>query len=129
MSLSALAWIAVGGAIGSVMRYAFGLVILSRTGPGFPWGTFWINVIGSLLIGVVVEIAQTRAVGLPDNVRLFLTVGVLGGFTTFSSFAFETLTLASDGALWLAASYAAGSVAIGVAAVVAGMAGARLLLR
>jgi CrcB protein len=109
-----------------VLRYLAQVAAVQRFGPGFPFGTFAINVLGSFLIGVVIELAQTRAFGVTTEVRTFLAVGVLGGFTTFSSFAFESLTLIQDGAPGLAAAYALGSVALGIIAAVAGVALARL---
>lgn len=108
-----------------MIRYAVQVAAVQRFGPGFPFGTLAINVLGSFLIGLVIELAQTRAVGMPVELRAFLAVGVLGGFTTFSSFAFEALTLIQDGAPGLAAAYAAGSVALGLLAAVAGVALAR----
>ncbi len=116
---------ALGGAFGSVIRYLVQVLAVQRFGPGFPVGTFAINVLGSFLIGVVIELAQTRALGMTTELRTFLAVGVLGGFTTFSSFSFEALTLIRDGAPGLATAYALGSVALGVGAALAGVALAR----
>lgn len=82
--------------------------------------------LGSFLIGIVIELGQTRALGVTPELRTFLAVGVLGGFTTFSSFAFESLTLIQDGAPGLATAYAAGSIVLGVIAALAGVALARL---
>ncbi len=82
--------------------------------------------LGSFLIGIVIELGQTRALGVTPELRTFLAVGILGGFTTFSSFAFESLTLIQDGAPGLATAYAAGSIVLGVIAALAGVALARL---
>jgi len=116
----AIAAVAAGGAIGSVLRFLVGAWFLQRLGPGFPWGTFAINVSGSLLIGVVVQLAQAR-VGLGPYARVFLATGILGGYTTFSAFAYETYLLSSDAfsaqSLW----YGFGSVLAGVAAAYAGV--------
>ena len=112
----------VGGGIGSVIRYVLTFAISQRLGPGFPWWTFVINVTGSLIIGVVAEVTQTRAFAGGPLVRVFLMTGVLGGYTTFSSFSYETLTLIGDRAQMLALAYAAGSVVLGVAAAFAGVA-------
>jgi CrcB protein len=120
-----VAAVALGGALGSVIRYLVQIAAVQRFGPGFPAGTFAINVLGSFLIGVVIELAQTRALGMTTELRTFLAVGVLGGFTTFSSFSFEALTLIRDGAPGLATAYALGSVALGVGAALAGVALAR----
>lgn len=108
-----------------MLRYLVQVAAVQRFGPGFPFGTFAINLLGSFMIGVVIELAQTRALGITTELRTFLAVGVLGGFTTFSSFAFETLTLVRDGAPGLATAYALGSVLLGVLAAVGGVALAR----
>ena len=121
---SAIAVLA-GGGIGSVLRYAVTFAVSQRLGPGFPWWTFAINVSGSFVIGLVAEFTQTRMLAGSPLVRLFLMTGVLGGYTTFSSFSYETLTLIGDRAVLLAASYAIGSVALGLIAAFAGVALAR----
>ena len=87
--------VAAGGAIGAAARYVAGLWIVARLGAGFPWGTFFVNVTGSFLIGIILVLVQGGA--LPAGARLFLAVGVLGGYTTFSSFSYETLQLLSGG--------------------------------
>ena len=87
--------VAAGGAIGAAARYLAGLWIVARLGAGFPWGTFFVNVTGSFLIGIILVLVQGGA--LPAGARLFLAVGVLGGYTTFSSFSYETLQLLSGG--------------------------------
>lgn len=111
-----------GGGIGSVIRYGVTFAIAQRLGPGFPWWTFIINVTGSFVIGIVAEMTQTRTFGGAPLLRLFLMTGVLGGYTTFSSFSYETLTLIGDRAQLLALAYAAGSVILGIAAAFAGVA-------
>jgi CrcB protein len=127
---SLLAFLAVGagGAIGSMLRYAVTLVVVERIGPGFPWHTVLINVAGSFLIGVIAVYAQSSSVGISPVVSAFAVVGVLGGFTTFSTFSYDTVTLFSDGAGGLALAYCAGSVILGVVAAVAGMSLTRLAL-
>lgn len=84
----------IGGAIGAGGRYLLGGWLMAVPGPGFPWGTFAVNVLGSLAIGVVFGLSQQGM--LSSGASLFLAVGVLGGFTTFSSFSYETLRLLSD---------------------------------
>jgi CrcB protein len=123
----AIAAIFVGGGVGSVLRFAVTLVMTQRLGPGFPWATFAINVFGSLIIGIVFELAQTRALGIGPIVRLFLMTGILGGFTTFSTFSLDIVTLAGDRAGSLALLYAIGSVAIGFAAAYAGIVAVRAI--
>jgi CrcB protein len=93
-------WVALGGALGSVARYACSGVAARWLGSGFPYGTLFVNVVGSYAIGVLgtLAIAGTRALTSTD-MRAFLIVGILGGFTTFSSFSLETFTLARGGNL------------------------------
>jgi len=124
------ALVALGGAIGTAGRYAVNLWFGSRFGPDWtwPWHTFTINIAGSLLIGVVSGLAVTGTWGVGPNAKVVLAVGVLGGFTTFSSFAFELHTMAIDSGRALAAfGYAASSVVVGFGAAAAGIALARLL--
>ena len=108
-----------GGGVGAALRYALGLWVDERTGPGFPWGTFAVNVTGCLAIGVIATLADEHAWISPTG-RLLLVTGLLGGFTTFSTFGMETWQLVEDGAGWLALANAGGSVVAGVAAVVLG---------
>jgi len=98
----------LGGALGSLLRYALGAWVQGFLGPGFPWSTLLVNALGSLLIGAVVRLSLEGA--LSGEARLFLAVGVLGGFTTFSSFSYETLALVQDGEVLLALAYALGSL-------------------
>lgn len=112
--------VALGGAIGSVLRFFVGTWFLQRFGPGFPWGTLAVNVTGSFAIGIVLTLAQTR-IGLSPAMRLFLATGILGGYTTFSAFAYETLLLARDANALQSVAYGVGSVAAGVAAGVLGI--------
>ena len=109
-----------GGGAGSMLRYAVGLWVEARTGPGFPWGTFAVNASGCFLIGVLATLADEHA-WITPAARLALVTGFLGGFTTFSTFGLETWELVEDGRAWLALGNAAASVAAGVAAVVAGV--------
>ena len=103
-------YVFLGGGIGAVCRYLVTTQIGMRLGTFFPFGTLTVNVIGSLLMGLIMGtlavLARTSGL-LPEQVRLLLTVGFLGGFTTFSSFSLETLTLLRGG------SYALASVNIG----------------
>ena len=109
-----------GGGAGSMLRYAVGLWVEARTGPGFPWGTFAVNVSGCFLIGVLATLADEHA-WITPAARLALVTGVLGGYTTFSAFGLETWQLVEDGRAWLAAANAVASVGVGVAAVIAGV--------
>lgn len=113
--------ILVGGGIGSVARYLVTLVVTQKLGPGFPWATLLINVAGSVIIGVVFEMSQTRMLGMSPLARVFLMTGVLGGFTTFSTYSLDIVTLASERAFFLAAAYAVGSVLSGFIGAYAGI--------
>jgi len=115
-----------GGGIGSVLRYLVTFGITQWLGPGFPWWTFIINITGSFVIGVVAEVVQTRAFGGAPLLRVFLMTGVLGGYTTFSTFSLDTLQLFEERVAMLAFFYAAGSVLLGVAAAFGGVAMARV---
>ena len=93
-------WVAIGSALGGVGRYWCGVVIAQRLGESFPWGTVFVNVTGSFVIGVVAAMgASLDWPWLPaQHVRAFVVVGLCGGYTTFSAFSLQTLTLLQDGA-------------------------------
>ncbi|HTW85034.1 MAG TPA: fluoride efflux transporter CrcB [Candidatus Sulfotelmatobacter sp.] len=120
--------VAAGGAIGSVLRYAVALLAIGRWGPGFPWGTLIVNVVGCFAIGAIAELATDGLLGMSPNARLFLATGICGGFTTFSSFGLDALQLTRAGALAGAFAYVAGSLILGLAAVYAGVVAARLVV-
>lgn len=101
-----------GAGIGGLMRYLAGTWIMARYGGRFPLGTFLINISGSFLIGVLMTLLTGRLHPHP-NWRLFLVVGILGGYTTFSSFEYEAYQALRDGARWMGLLYVAGSVLIG----------------
>lgn len=113
----------IGGALGAGGRYLVGRATLAAFGPTLPWGTLAVNISGGLLMGLLV--GALARVGGGEAWRLFLGVGVLGGFTTFSAFALETATMIERGTLLAAAGYAAASVIGSVAALFAGLAVAR----
>ena len=108
--------VVVGGGAGSLVRYLVGTAIMTRTGSRFPLGTVFINITGSFLIGLVMTLLTNRLSPYP-NLRLLLVVGFLGGYTTFSSFEWETLGLVRDGGWWLGLLNTVGSVALGYIAV------------
>ena len=118
--------IALGSALGGVLRYLVGVAFVQRLGAGFPYGTLTVNLTGSFLIGVAIELSQTRLFAGSAYWRPFATTGVLGGYTTFSTLSFETLTLVGDRSFAIAAAYALGSVTFGVLAAFAGMIAVRL---
>ncbi len=111
--------IAIGGALGSVARYLLSTFVLRATGTLFPLGTFVVNVIGCLVFGAIAGAASQR-VQLAPALRLFLLTGILGGFTTFSSYAFESFTLVRDGQFLWASLNVAGQVIAGLAGMWAG---------
>ena len=101
-----------GAGLGGLARYVAGTSIMSKYGGRFPLGTFVINVTGSFLIGVVMTLLTERFHPHP-NWRLFLVVGVLGGYTTFSSFEYETYQAVRNGERWMGLIYVMGSVFLG----------------
>jgi CrcB protein len=112
--------VAAGGALGSVARYLVGIGSARLFGLGFPWGTLIINIAGSFLIGAFVELFALKW-ELPQEARVFLTVGICGGFTTFSTFSLDAYVLMERGEWWLVAAYIAGSVVLSIGALVAAM--------
>lgn len=112
--------IACGGGLGAVLRHFLNNAVTAWLGAGFPWGIFAINVLGSFAMGVLVALFA-HVWELPQEMKAFLTVGILGGFTTFSTFSLDVVTLIERGATGAAALYAGGSVVLAVAALYAGM--------
>ncbi|MEX1277396.1 MAG: fluoride efflux transporter CrcB [Bacteroidota bacterium] len=86
----------LGGGLGAVSRYWLSGLVYQKLGTGFPYGTLAVNVLGCLLIGVLMTAMEERFLTTPA-VRIFFTIGILGGFTTFSTFSFETISLLRDG--------------------------------
>jgi CrcB protein len=119
--------VAVGGAIGASLRHLVGLVTLKLFGPSFPWGTLTVNIVGSFAMGILVELIAVEF-GASAGLRLFLMTGLLGGFTTFSSFSLDTAVMWERGQAAIAAGYVAGSVILSIAALFAGLALMRSLL-
>ncbi len=119
--------VALGGALGSVARHVAGAGVHRLAGGAFPVGTLTVNVIGSFLVVVVVHASATRGL-LSAEARLFLGTGVMGGFTTYSAFNFETIALLQSGAVTLAVLNVAVTVAGCLLAGGAGLMAARWLL-
>ena len=117
--------VALGGAIGSAARYLVGVFVANRFGPDFPWGTFIVNVSGSFLIGVILSLVGGGQ--LPAGARLFLAVGVMGGYTTFSTYSNETLQLVQGGEVGAAMFNALGQVVAGFIGVYLGVVLGRVL--
>jgi CrcB protein len=113
-----------GGGIGAVLRFALASWVDQRLGPPFPWGTFVVNLSGCFAIGVIATLADENG-WLSREVRLFLVPGVLGGFTTFSTFGLESWRAIAEGHGGVALAYALASVGGGIVAVVAGVLAAR----
>jgi CrcB protein len=119
--------VALGGALGSVARYGVGALAAQLLGPAFPWGTLLVNLTGSFLIALVMHLALTGTV-ISLEMRIFLTTGIMGGFTTYSSFNYETLALLNQRAYWLAGMNLAGTVLGCLVAGVLGLAAGRAVV-
>ena len=120
-------YVAAGGAAGSAMRYVLASWIQSRSGSPFPMGTLIVNISGSILLGLLLRYAlETPAIS--PEMRALLTTGVLGGYTTFSTFTYETAALLEEGDWGRAALYVGLSVVISLIGTFLGFAGARELL-
>ncbi len=120
--MMAFAVVFLGAGIGGGLRHLVNLACLRAFGPGFPWATLSVNVIGSLLIGLAAGWFAFRSGGASQSLRLFLVTGILGGFTTFSAFALDVSLLWERGAMTATAGYVLASVGLSIAAVFAGLA-------
>ncbi|HEY9553040.1 fluoride efflux transporter FluC [Allosphingosinicella sp.] len=109
-----------GGAIGAAFRYQLSRAALQQLGPAFPWGTWIVNLLGSLLLGLLAGIVMRHGPS-DEPLLLFLGVGVLGGFTTFSGFSLEMVQMLGRGEIMLAAAYAGSSVAGSLMLLVVGL--------
>ena len=112
--------VAIGGALGASSRYLSGRAIMHLLGPGFPWGTLFVNVFGGLLMGLLVGLMAFKISG-GENLRLFMAVGFLGGFTTFSAFSLEMIKMIETKAFAQAGMYLGASVLFSLAAVMLGL--------
>lgn len=110
-----LLFIALGGALGAVSRFLLGNWCDKLIGGAWPWGTFIVNIIGCFAMGFFMTLIVEKEL-LPATWRLFLCVGLLGGFTTFSSFSYEALNLLASGHSTAALTYVGGSVLLGLTA-------------
>ena len=113
-------WLFLGGGFGAALRFALAAWVDQRWGPPFPWGTFAVNAVGCFAVGLIATLADEHG-SIPPHARFFLVAGVLGGFTTFSTFGLETWRLIEEGSALVALANVLGSVAAGLAAVVAGV--------
>ena len=108
-----------GGGLGALLRHGVNRLAFVVWGPTFPAGTMIVNVVGSFAMGLLIGLFASQP-GVSQPTRLFLTTGLLGGFTTFSAFSLDALTLYERGQVWLALVYVAGSVILSLAAIAAG---------
>ncbi|SEA76380.1 fluoride efflux transporter CrcB [Rubrimonas cliftonensis] len=127
VTATTLAAVAAGGALGASARYLVGAAALRLMGPGFPWGTLFVNVAGSLAMGMLAVLLMERLPGAFPRWSAFLLTGVLGGFTTFSAFSLEVALMLERGEALRAGAYVAASVALGVGALFVGFLAARSL--
>ncbi|MBX3508309.1 MAG: fluoride efflux transporter CrcB [Parvibaculum sp.] len=118
--MNTLLAVAAGGAIGAGARHLFNVQMLRLFGPSFPWGTFGVNILGSLLMGLLVGLFALK-LDLSSEARSFLTTGILGGFTTFSAFSLDAVNMLERGDIELAFAYMGGSVVLSVAALALGL--------
>lgn len=120
MNIQYILAVAAGGALGAVVRYLVAIGSGRLFGTNFPWGTLIINVTGSFLIGLFTALFAARW-NLPQAARIFLTVGICGGYTTFSTFSLDAWYLIERGQTWASGVYMIASVALSVAALVAAL--------
>lgn len=118
---------AAGGAIGAGSRYLAGVAAMRLFGPGFPWGTLFVNVAGCFLMGLLIELAALRW-SMSNEMRTFLVTGVLGGFTTFSAFSLDFAVLMERKETALAMLYAGATIGLTLIAIFAGMGLARAFI-
>ena len=111
----------IGGGLGSALRYGVGRMSLAAFGPNFPASTLIVNIAGCFLLGVLIGWVANRSAGMDQTVSLFLTTGVLGGFTTFSAFALDAVTLSERGDHLAAMGYVLASVVASIVGLLAGL--------
>ncbi|MEM0898439.1 MAG: fluoride efflux transporter CrcB [Pseudomonadota bacterium] len=112
--------VGMGGALGASGRYLSGVAAMRLFGPGFPWGTVFVNLVGSLAMGLLIGWLANRTQPAPQ-LQVFVATGVLGGFTTFSAFSLDAVTLWERGETLAAFGYVLGTVVVGIAALFAGL--------
>lgn len=125
MSIKILLLVGTGSFIGGVLRYLCSLPLYEKNTNGFPWWTLGVNILGCLLMGILYGYAERW--NLPKEFKLFFAAGLLGGFTTFSAFSYETITLLNNGQYTYALSYVLSSVLLGLSATLLGLNVIRLL--
>lgn len=112
--------VGMGGAIGSMFRYGVGMICTKHIAGLFPWATFGMNILGSLLIAIMMGVIA-HFQNWSEETRLFAVVGILGGFTTFSAFSYDSVTMIERGEYLHAAFYVVGSVLLSIAATFIGL--------
>ncbi len=120
VSMKTFLFVALGGALGSVARHGVNLVALQNFGPDFPYGTMFVNITGSLMIGLLAGLFAQYA-NWSQDMRSFAIIGILGGFTTFSSFSLDVVTLFERGNYAACAAYLTLSIFLSIAGLVAGL--------
>ena len=125
--MSMYLWVALGGAIGASGRFFVTSMTGRLMGHGFPWGTMAVNVVGSFIMGALISFMAIKW-SASGEMRIFLTTGILGGFTTFSAFSLDFATLLERKEIVSALAYAAGSVGLSLLAIFAGLAFMRTIL-
>lgn len=118
--MNALVLVFLGGGLGAVSRHLSGMAVMRASGPGFPWGTMVVNIAGSLAMGLLIAWLARRSSG-DAELRMLLATGFLGGFTTFSAFSLDAVTLYERGALTAAAAYVIASVTVSILALFGGL--------
>jgi len=118
--MNALVLVFLGGGLGAVSRHLSGMAVTRVAGIGFPWGTMLVNIAGSLAMGLLIAWLARRSSGDAD-LRLLLATGFLGGFTTFSAFSLDAVSLYERGALTAAAAYVIASVTVSILALFGGL--------
>ena len=120
MQWNVVGMVALGGALGSVLRYAVAGWVQPAWWPGFPFGIFVVNITGGLAMGLITELAALK-LNLTPELRAFLTTGILGGYTTFSTFSLDSALLMERGAYAQAGAYVIGSVVLSILALFFGL--------
>ena len=120
--------VALGGAVGALARYMVGVGAMRFIGAGFPWGTLIVNVVGSLIMGLLIAAFALRY-SVSNEMRAFLTVGILGGFTTFSAFSLDFAVLMERKDYGLAVLYLGSSVGLSILALFVGLSIARIVFQ
>ncbi len=126
--MTSVLYAALGGAIGASLRYGVNVTSMKLFGANFPWGTMFVNIVGSFAMGVLIAV-MAQAWNTSQEMRIFLTTGVLGGFTTFSAFSLDFAALWERKEHALAMAYAGGSVVLSLMAIFAGLWLARTVLQ